>query len=148
MSQPTIEMLVGACAGRGLDQDGGYEELYRRLGDHLVREMFSKKKRKRTSETRKPTAWHAFLRQEKERIKLSGVQGRVEVIKEAARRWKLFKQVGTDDAPLMIQAQDDELVSNLMELPVAEVKNALVVHGLSVQEAHEANVHALALALA
>ena len=87
-------MLIGACAGRGLDQDGGYDELYRRLGDHLVRELFSTKKRKRES------AGHAFLKEERENIKQAGFKGRIAIIQEAARRWKLFKKVNTENVGL------------------------------------------------
>ena len=36
------------------------------------------------------------------RVKQAGFHGRVEIIKEVARRWKLAKQFNTPAAPLMI----------------------------------------------
>ena len=92
---PSYDMLLGACAAHNLNCAGTIDELKRRLGDHLVAQMFTPNGKKRanpTSDTagadpkRPPTAWVTFLREEKDRVKEAGFTGRVDIIKQCARR--------------------------------------------------------------
>ena len=81
---PSYDMLLGACLSMGLDATGDYGEVHKRLGDHLVKELFHGKrpvanrtKSKRSTSSaptakRPGTAWHSFLGQEKERVKQAG----------------------------------------------------------------------------
>lgn len=154
---PSYDMLVGACAAHDLDSGGTEEELKRRLGDHLVARLFAadKKKKRQTSTSTSPsnkrpaTAWHAFLQTEKERVKECGFRGRVDILKECARRWKLFKRVNTPEAPLMLTTTSeagssssssldssvyDDLVETLKELPEPEVNAGLASLGFPVEE--------------
>ena len=180
MSTPSYEMLIGACAAHGLDRNGTEEELKRRLGDYLVAQLFAapqKPKSKRASSTsttapkRPATAWHAFLREEKERVKESGFHGRVAILKECARRWALAKRVNTSEAPLMLTTSaeasgeatseasssseaaseadpmPDGLIEALKDLPAQEIHASLAAHGLPIESDHEANVAALARAM-
>lgn len=180
---PSHEMLIGACAAHGLDRTGSMEELTRRLGDHLVLQLFAGKKGSRKRPAQQPTslqsggqrsAWHAFLKSEAERVKQAGAfHGRVEVLKEVARRWALHKRALAGQAPPMLGVADvsseasseagsssggscageavpteaDGLVEALQEVPAAELHAALAAHGLPVEGEHEANVVALARAL-
>ena len=178
MSTPSYEMLVGACAAHGLDRNGTEDEVKRRLGDYLVAQLFATKpKSKRASSTSTPapkrpaTAWHAFLREEKERVKESGFHGRVAILKECARRWALAKRVNTSEAPLMLMSGEatsgkatseasssseaaseadpvpDGLIEALKDLPAEEIIASLAAHGLPIESDHEANVAALARAM-
>ena len=174
MSTPSYDMLVGACAAHGLGREGDAATLRRRLGDHLVAQLFAGTvggkragpagPRTSPSAAKRPaTAWHAFLKGEKERVKAAGFAGG-EVQRECARRWALFKRVSGPDAPLMLgepaaagsstaassTASDDDggtLLEALQALEADEVKEALEAHGLPAPEEHAANVAALAAAL-
>ena len=154
----------------GLASNGTYDELHKRLGDHLVKELFEgnnvacrKNKRPATSgptPKRPATAWFAFLRAEKERVKEAGFEGRAAILKECARRWKLHKQVGTSSAPLMLAAPHsgnssasssstdseagDGLIEAIKELPTEDIHASLAFHGFPIDSDHEANVATLA----
>lgn len=173
MSMPTKEMLIGACAARGVDRTGTQEELHRRLGDHLVSQLFSgadtsgakrpvaasagastpstAKTGTSTSSTgkRPATAWHAFQRSEKERVKQAGFHGRVAIVQETARRWKLFKQVGTSDAPLMLHQTSvpDGLLEAIAELSDGELSDALEAQGIEDAGEREDKIAALVRAM-
>ena len=177
MSTPSYEMLIGACAAHGLDRNGTEEELKRRLGDYLVAQLFTapqKHKSKRASSTsttapkRPATAWHAFLREEKERVKESGFHGRVAILKECARRWALAKRVNTLEAPLMLmvagestsqasssssdaaseaESVPDGLIEAIHDLPTQEIHASLAAHGFPVDSDRETNVATLARAM-
>lgn len=170
MSSPSYDMLLGACLSMGLASNGTYNELHKRLGDRLVKELFDgkhvssrKNKRPPTSAPtpkRQATAWFAFLREEKERVKEAGFEGRAAILKECARRWKLHKQVGTAAAPLMLAPPDsagssgassstdseagDGLIEAIKELPTEEIHASLAFHGFPIDSDHEANVATLA----
>lgn len=89
LDTPSYDMLLGACLSMGLAATGTYDELHARLATHLVKELFDGKRvANRTSKSKRPltstsapkrpaTAWHAFLRAEKERVKEAGFEGRV-----------------------------------------------------------------------
>ena len=162
----TLEMLIGACAAHGLERTGSRDELHRRLGDFLVAKLFAElpaaPPRAAPSRKRPATAWQVFVRSEAPRVRAAGFVGRHAIVKEAARRWALAKQVGTSGAPLMLGLSDDaassassaasdaaadELVEALAELSRAELAEALEAHGLPVAEEHAANAAALARAL-
>ena len=169
---PSYEMLLGACAANGLDRAGDAEALKRRLGDHLVAQLFSTGKGKKranptsgadTAPKRPPSAWVTFLRGEKERVKGAGFHGRVDILKECARRWAIHKRVGTSSAPLMLMAgsssdasdaaseasaegPDALLVELIAELPEEEMKATLAARGLPISDDHQANAFALARA--
>ena len=178
MSTPSYEMLIGACAAHGLDRNGTEEELKRRLGDYLVAQLFAapqKPKSKRASSTSTPapkrpaTAWHKFLREEKERVKESGFHGRVAILKECARRWALAKRVNTSEAPLMLtsaagestsqasssssdaasdaESVPDGLIEAINDLPTQEIHASLAAHGFPVDSDRETNVATLARAM-
>ena len=174
MSVPSKEMLIGACAAHGLDRTGTQEELRRRLGDHLVsqllfgtdvgpvgpkRPLYSPPRGSAATDNNKrpATAWHAFQRSEKERVKQAGFHGRVAIVQETARRWKLHKQVGTSSAPLMLGHASDEgseaesvpdgLVTALADLSPEELSHALEARGIEDAGDHDANVAALARAM-
>ena len=172
---PSYDMLLGACLSMGLAANGTYDELHKRLGDHLVKELFDgkhvtsrKSKRPPTStdprSKRRATAWHAFLRAEKELVQeAAGFHGRGAILKECARRWKLHKQVGTSSAPLMLaapgssasssagssadSAAGDGLIKAIKELPVEEIHARLASYGLPIDPDHEINVAVLARAM-
>ena len=177
MSTPSYEMLIGACAAHGLDRNGTEEELRRRLGDYLVAQLFATKPKSKRASTSTPapkrpaTAWHAFLREEKERVKESGFHGRVAILKECARRWALAKRVNTSEAPLMLMSGEatsgeatseasssseaasdtesvpDGLIEAIKDLPAEEVHASLAAHGLTIESDHDVNVVALARAM-
>ena len=177
--QASQEMLIGACAAHGLARTGTQEELQRRLGDFLVAQLlFGEPKatnggRKRVSAgsgsssgssatspasgKRPATAWQAFQRTEKQRVKDAGFTGRVDIVKEIARRWKLFKNVGTSNAPLMlehssedtseVESVPDGLVMALADLSAEELDTALQAHGIEDTGDHETKVANLARAM-
>ena len=178
--QASQEMLIGACAAHGLARTGTQEELQKRLGDFLVAKLlFGEPKatnggRKRVSVgsgsssgssatspasgKRPATAWQAFQRTEKQRVKAAGFHGRVEIVKEIARRWKLFKNVGTSNAPLMLEHSSDAtsevesvpdgLVTALADLSAEELSTALQAHGIEdTGDDHETKVANLARAM-
>ena len=176
MSVPSHEMLVGACASMGLARDGTREDLHRRLGDALVAQLFAPwatvvatevpqanvgSKRKARIEgppKHTATAWQAFLKVEKDRVKQAGFKGRVDIIKEVARRWKLHKRVNTCDAPLMLTQSDscseagssstdaiEELIRE--DIPADKIKDALNMYGLPVHAEYDVNVATLARAM-
>ena len=179
---PSKEMLIGACAAHGLDRNGTQEELNRRLGDHLVSQLLtgtdvgpkrvgtkrpiatgtgtptaSAASNGASSNKRPATAWHAFQRSEKERVKAAGFHGRVAIVQETARRWKLHKQVGTSSAPLMLGHSSDEaseaesvpdgLVTALADLSPEELSHALQAQGIEDAGDRGTNVAALARAM-
>ena len=167
MSLPSKEMLIGACAAHGLDCTGSQETLHRRLGDHLVSQLLStphvgskrpmhSPPRASDNNKRPATAWHAFQRSEKDNVKQAGFRGRVAIVQEIARRWKLWKQVGTSNAPLMIghtsdeassEASSDGLVAALADLTTEELSQALQVQGIEDAGDRDKNVAALARAM-
>jgi len=185
------ELLRGACLSHGLSGDGTAAQLHSRLGDFFVRKLLApetcapppnvtekKKGKKRAAAAaagapepkRTASAYHTFLRDEKERVKQAGFHGRVEIIKEVARRWKLAKQVNTPAAPLMIthssdagssdeaasegpasetDSTPDALIDALKEeLSEQEVNAALAAHGLPIDGDAETRLKMLALAMA
>ena len=172
MSMPSKEMLIGACAAHGIDRTGTQEQLHRRLGDHLVSQLLfgthvgSKRplyspprgSAATASNKRPATAWHAFQRTEKDRVKAAGFHGRVAIVQEIARRWKLFKQVDTSNAPLMLGHSSDEasseadsvpdgLVVAIADLSPEELSHALQAQGIEDAGDRDANVAALARAM-
>ena len=171
MSMPSKEMLIGACAAHGIDRTGTQEQLHRRLGDHLVsqllfgthvgskRPLYSPPRGSAATASNKcpATAWHAFQRTEKDRVKAAGFHGRVAIVQEIARRWKLFKQVGTSNAPLMLGHTSDEaseaesvpdgLVVAIADLSAEELSHALEAQAIEDTGDREANVAALARAM-
>ena len=75
----------------------------------LVKDLLtSKRMRKRHADgtssapKRSKSEWHAFMKTERPRVVASGVTGRAAIIKEIARRWALWKHVGTSSQPLAI----------------------------------------------
>ena len=105
---------------------------------------------------RPATAWHAFQRTETDRVKQAGFHGRVAIVQEIARRWKIFKQVGTSHAPLMLghtsdeassEASSDGLVAALADLTPEELSHALHVQGIHDAGDRDTNVAALARAM-
>ena len=168
----SLDLLRGACMAHKLSADGTHDELVARLGAHLVAQLLNpeaaaqvdKKKRAPTSAgaagvtpKRPMSAWHHFLRTEKELVKAAGgFHGRVDVLREVARRWRLAKRVGTSAQPLMLQAPSDEGTSSetdsipedlliaIREVPPEEIASSLDAHGLEVDEDFEANVMTLA----
>ena len=112
-----------------------------------------------TGNNKRPlTAWHAFQRTEKDRVKQAGFHGRVAIVREIARRWKLFKQVGTSNAPLMLGHSSDEasseaesvpdgLVTALADLSPEELSHALQAQGIEDTGDRDTNVAALARAM-
>ena len=167
--------------------------LRRRLADHLIgkrlalkatsptgtTETFAPKSRdvakgkKRSAKApddqpvprRQATAYHTFLRQEKDRVKAAGFRGRVQIIKEVARRWKLAKAVDTPGAPLMLMhspagsstdegssdtdsVPEDALVEALRsELDEAQVNASLSAWGLPIDGNIDAKIKELARAM-
>ena len=175
------DLLRGACLSHGLSGEGNAAELHARLGDFFVRKLLApetcvpdvvtekKKGKKRAAAAageqppkRAATAWHAFLKAEKELVKASGLfHGRVAVLKEVARRYALAKRVNTDAAPLMLQhsavgssdevdsetdsVPEDGLIEMLRaELDEAALNAALAVHGFPVDGETEAKLKSLA----
>ena len=158
------EMLAGALLSRGLNADGEAEELHARLGTALVQELLSpqrgtKRKVDSTSvpkqSTSKQSAWHAFMRSERERVHASGYAGRADVLREIGRRWKLVKQRDIGSAPLALpppspggSSSDDSVPDGLLqairELPVEEIASSLQAHGIAVSDDFEVNIDALA----
>ena len=172
----SLDVLRGACLANKLSPDGTHDEMVARLGAHLVSQLLNpeasaaahvdKKKRPTSAGAtgatpkRPMSAWHHFLRTEKELVKAAGFHGRVDILRECARRWALAKRVGTSDQPLMLQApSSDESVSEeapsipegllqaIRELPQEEIAASLEANGLEVEVDLEANVMALALTM-
>ena len=167
----SLDVLRGACLANKLSPDGTHDEMVARLGAHLVSQLLNpsdaahvdKKKRATSSgdsgatPKRPMSAWHHFLRTEKELVKQAGYHGRVDILRECARRWALAKRVGTSDQPLMLQAPSDDgasssetdsipegLLQALRELPQEEIASSLAANGLEAEDDMEANVMALA----
>ena len=158
------ELLAGALLSKGLSADGDAEELHAHLGAALVQELLAPKrgtKRKVDStsvpkqSTMKQSAWHAFMRSERERVHASGYAGRADILREIGRRWKLVKQRDGGSAPLALpppspasSSSDDSVPDGLLqairELPVEEIASSLEANGIAVTEDFEANVEALA----
>ena len=91
-------------------------------------------------------------------MKEAGFTGRVDILKECARRWAIHKQVGTSNAPLMLMSEAssssdvaseasteaaDGLIEAIAELPEEELRASLAANGLPVSD-HHANAVALA----
>lgn len=186
MSSPVVafseDLLRGACLSHGLSGDGTAAQLHARLGDFFVRKLLSPetcapppdvtekkvqgKKRATAAGAPEPkrTAYHTFLRDEKERVKQAGFHGRVEIIKEVARRWQLAKQVNSPAAPLMLthssgagssdeaasetDSTPDALVDALRDLSEEELNGAMAAHGLPIDGDAETRLKMLALAMA
>ena len=170
----SIDILRGACLAHKLSAEGTHDEMVARLGAHLVSQLLNpeasaaahvdKKKRPTSAGAtgatpkRPMSAWHHFLRTEKELVKAAGgFHGRIEVLREVARRWRLAKRVGTSDQPLMLQAPSSDegassetdsipegLLQAIRELPQEEIASSLEANGLEVEQDMEANVLALA----
>ena len=159
------ELLAGALLARGLEADGDADELHARLGASLVKELLTPKRasKRRVDGTssapkRSKSEWHSFMKSERPRVVASGVTGRAAIIKEIARRWALWKHVGTSSQPLALMAptSDSEsdgsappegLLELLKDLDESEVNAALAAHGLPVDGDSNAKVHALATAM-
>lgn len=160
------EMLAGALLSRGLDAEGDAEALHARLGAALVKELLTPKRgsKRRVDGTssapkRSKSEWHSFMKSERPRVVASGVTGRAAIIKEIARRWALWKPVGTSSQPLAIMppTSDSEsdgsgaplegLLDALKELDEGEINAALSAHGLSVDGDATAKIHTLAVAM-
>ena len=169
----SIDLLRGACLAHKLSPDGTHDELTARLGAHLVAQLLNpeasaaahvgKKKRPTSAEAapaapkRPMSAWHHFLRTEKELVKAAGFHGRVGILRECARRWALAKRVGTSDQPLMLSWSKDDgasssetdsipegLLQAIRELPQEEIASSLEANGFEVDDNMEVNVMALA----
>ena len=170
----SIDLLRGACLANKISADGTHDELASRLGAHLVSQLLNseasaaahvdKKKRPTSagaagSTPKRPmSAWHQFLRTEKELVKAAGgFHGRVEVLRECARRWRLAKRVGTSDQPLMLSwtkedgasssdtdSIPDGLLQALRELPREEIASSLEANGFEVDDNMEVNIMSLA----
>ena len=164
MSGPPRSVLATACFAEGLPTYGSKAELTTRLGKHLVEQKLGVavgKKRANSSDVpalqmkrvkRPLTKWQAFMKSEMPNIKASGYTGLTDCIKELARRWALVKKVGTSKEPLFFsdtghEGNDevDALANEIKELPHAEVKDALVAHGLPISDSADANAKRLAL---
>lgn len=184
------DLLRGACLSHGLSGDGTAAELHARLGDFFVRRLLAsetcapdvvtdkKKGKKRAAPTataageqprkRAATAWHAFLKTEKEKVRSAGITGRVDIIKECARRYALHKKVLCNEAPLMIMdaasagsstdaalsdtdssiPEEDGLLEALRaELDETAVNAALAAYGLPIDGDTEAKFKSLAQAM-
>jgi len=120
-----IDMLRGAALANGVSIEGRtYHELRLALGGVLVDKMLgsspppstspppatgkrpsdeSSQQQPKMKKSRKPTAWHTFLKAEKHKIHegMPHLKGTA-LIAEAARRWKLHKQALAGASPLMI----------------------------------------------
>ena len=165
----SAEMLAGACMAHGLDGTGTAEELHSRLGTHLVAKLLSahvpkrgKRKAEDGTSTPKRSAgeWRAFAKAERPKVMASGFTGRAETIQEIARRWKIFKSVGTSTAPLALpapsgsdsdsdgSAPEQGLLDLLaQELNPAELNAALAAHGLPIDGSDDEKLKALATAM-
>ena len=164
----SAEMLAGACMAHGLDGTGTAEELHARLGAHLVAKLLSphvpKRKRKAEGGTSTPKRsageWRAFAKAERPKVMASGFTGRAETIQEIARRWKIFKSVGTSTAPLALPAPSSsdsdsdgsapeqgllELLAQ--ELNPTELNAALAAHGLPIDGSDDEKLKALGTAM-
>ena len=177
------DLLRGACLSHGLSGDGNTAELHARLGDYFVCKLLApetcapppdvmeKKGGKKRAEAgsgeqrpkRAATAWHAFLKTEKELVKASGFHGRVAVLKEVARRYALAKRVNTGAAPLMLQhsagsstdalsdtdsVPEDGLIEALRdELDEAQLNASLSSYRLPIEGDTEAKLKTLARAM-
>ena len=169
----SLDVLRGACLANKLSPDGTHDEMVARLGAHLVSQLLNpeasavahvdKKKRPTSAGAagatpkRPMSAWHHFLRTEKELVKAAGFHGRVEVLRECARRWALAKRVGTSDQPLMLSwtkedgasssdtdSIPDGLLQALRELPREEIASSLEANGFEVDDNMEVNIMSLA----
>ena len=155
-----------ACIAEGLPSYGSKAELTTRLGKRLVEKKLgvavAHGKKRSASDVpaikmnvpkrpKKPLSrWQSFMKTESANIKASGITGLVPAIKELARRWKLHKIVNTPDAPLLLsdkQQEIEELALAIMELPAAEVNQALIAHGEVVSDSSDENAERLANAL-
>lgn len=182
------ELLRGACLSHGLSGDGTAAQLHARLGDFFVRKLLAPetcapppdvtekkqgKKRAAAAATgelprkRAATAWHAFLKAEKERVRAAGITGRVDIIRECARRYGLHKKVLCNEAPLMLMdaasagsstdaalsdtdasIPEDGLIDALRaELDEPQLNSSLAAHGLPVDGDAETKLKLLAQAM-
>ena len=187
MSKPQLATI---CAEEGLPvfESDTAATIRRRLADHLIgkrlvqppspaavatfapRDVLTGQKRSTEGEQpkpkRAPTAYHAFLRQEMDRVKAAGFRGRVECIKEVARRWKLAKAVNSEGAPLMLMhssqagsstdlssdtesaSEEDALIEALRsELDEAQLNASLSAYGLPIDGSTDDKIKALARAM-
>ena len=83
-----------------LPDHGTNDELCARLGSHLIDKYFENTPKRKV--TMKMKGWYAFLKSERENVIASGIEGRANVLKEIARRWKIVKTAGTSTAPLLL----------------------------------------------
>ena len=77
--------------------------------------------------------WYAFLKSERENVIASGIEGRANVLKEIARRWKIVKTAGTSTAPLLLTNSteaNDALILALRDLDEEEIDQAMDAHFL------------------
>ena len=131
MSLPPIDLVRGALLAFELPTTGSHEELYARLGSHLVAKMLgatpaqpeasttasSKANGKRPAhgsgeakekKHRKASQWVLFLSTERKKVVEANPNAtRADVVRECARRWSLFKHVNTSSAPLMLTCSTD-----------------------------------------
>lgn len=148
----TMESLSAACLAHNLSTEGGYDELHARLGAHLVAKFLAPKRRADATISRPPkrskAEWCAFMKTEREKVLASGFTGRTDILKEIARRWKIFKTVGTSTAPLALpEPFHDGLIEALQDLDGAELDQAIEAHGLDKEVDTETKVRALAEAM-
>ena len=104
---PSTELLKGAMRALGLATDGKtQEQLHSELGAHLVKQMLGASDVPHTSTPthnertrdrgdkppkRSRSEWFAFLREEKPRVRQGmGLHDNVSVLREVARRWKIY----------------------------------------------------------
>ena len=156
MAAFSTEKLAGACLAHGLSGEGTNDELHTRLGHHLVNKLLSGKRKKteevsdhvQSKRSASASEWHAFMKSERANVVASGVQGRVPILKEIARRWKIFKSVGTSNAPLALPAPaNDDLMEALKDLNEAELNEAIEAHGLDKTGSIDDKLTALAIAM-
>ena len=161
MASPySLELLQGALLGRGLDGEGDAQQLYDRLAAALVKELLTPKRKRPADGTSAPkkskSEWHAFMKTERPRVVESGVTGRAAIV-EIARRWKLFKAVGTSSQPLSLMppttsdsesdAGTEGLMEALKELDDAELNASMAAYNLPIEGDVTDKLRALAEAM-
>ena len=174
MSLPSIELIRGALLAFELSTEGSHEVLHARLGAHLVARMLgSSTSTPRPSSTsgkatgkrpmpsggdakekkrRIPSKWVQFLSSERKKV-VQAMPGATNamVVQEVARRWKLFKQVNTSTAPLMLRDNESsceaaDLAATLAgECGSEEIKEKLKEAHIEASDDHSTNAQLLAI---